>query len=106
MVGVLKPWDPSKLSLSVCLPNHTSAWDEDPKHLFLEYYLLTDRPPTVPAHMNIAQQRVPCVSLINVTRSVEAKEIKPFIHQGWNMLCMPAVMHFHICLYRHFHECC
>ena len=43
MVGV-KPWDPSKLSSSVCLPNHSSGWDEEPKYISLEYYLLTVSP--------------------------------------------------------------
>lgn len=38
--GVM-PWDPSKLSSSVSLPNHTSGRDEETKHLFLECYLLT-----------------------------------------------------------------
>lgn len=37
-------WDPSQLSSSVSLPNHTPGWDEETNHLFLfllEHYLLT-----------------------------------------------------------------
>ncbi|TNN34417.1 Tenascin [Liparis tanakae] len=39
--GALKRWDPSKLSSSVSLPNHTSGRDKEAEHLFLEYDLLT-----------------------------------------------------------------
>ncbi len=49
----VKPWDPSKLSSSVSLPNHMSGWDEETKHVFLfllEHYPLTVRLP-IPAQV-------------------------------------------------------
>lgn len=57
--GGVKPWDPSKLSSSVSLHNHTSGGDEETKHLLLEYYLLTVSLP-VPAHMKVASKDALC----------------------------------------------
>ena len=55
----VKPWDPCKLSSSVSLPNHTSGQDEETKHLFLEYYLLTVKLP-VSARMKMDDKDTLC----------------------------------------------
>lgn len=107
----VKPWDPSKLSSSVSLPNHMLGWDEETKHLFLlEHYLLAVSLP-VPAHMKMAIKDLLCFCCIPISaiNSCVAEKMKPLLTYSTAglTLAMYACSHTFSCLLpRHFHVCC